>query len=167
MPRAGLPVGFGGVRSFIGATVLHCRIYARRRRQQAYAAAMRAQGHFDVTLTHNPEIDAADGVQMGQSTLKKQFHGELDAGSTGHMLSAMGSQPGSAGYVALERVTGSLGGRRGSFVLKHDGTMDRGPPSLVVRVVPDTGTGELTGLRGEMRIDIVEGKHLYDFDYSL
>ena len=128
---------------------------------------MRAQGHFDVTITRHPEVDAADGVQLGQASIQKQFHGDLSATSVGRMLSAMSAQPGSAGYVALERVTGSLGDKRGSFVLQHDGSMDRGTPSLQVRVVPDTGTGELTGLRGSLRIDIVEGKHLYDFDYAL
>jgi hypothetical protein len=128
---------------------------------------MRAQGTFDVTITRNPEVDAADGVQLGQATIQKQFHGELNGSSLGRMLTAGSSQPGSAGYVAIERVTGSLGGKRGSFALQHIGTMDRGTPSLEVRVVPDTGTAELTGLRGSLRIDIVEGKHLYDFEYTL
>jgi hypothetical protein len=167
MPRVGLPWALGGARSFIGATVRYCRIYARRRQRSAYAGPMRAQGTFDVTISKNPEVDAADGVQLGQAGIQKQFHGDLNASSAGRMLSAGGTQPGSAGYVAIERVAGSLGGKRGSFVLQHDGSMDRGKPSLQVRVVPDTGTGELTGLRGSMRIDIVDGKHLYDFDYVL
>ena len=128
---------------------------------------MRIQGSFEVTITHHPEIDAADGVRIGQAGLQKQFHGELQATSQGSMLSAMGTQPGSAGYVAIERVTGSLQGKRGSFVLQHDGRMDRGKPQLTIHVVPDTGTSELTGLRGSMRIDIVDGKHFYDFDYEL
>lgn len=128
---------------------------------------MRAQGSFNVTITRNPEVDAADGVQLGQASIQKQFLGDLEATSVGRMLSAGGTRPGSAGYVAIERVTGSLGGKRGSFVLQHDGTMDRGTPSLQVRVVPDTATAELSGLRGTMRIDIVEGKHLYDFEYVL
>ncbi len=83
------------------------------------------------------------------------------------MLSAMTATKGSAGYVAIERVEGTLHGRKGTFVLKHDGSMDRGAPSLEVRVVPDSGTGELEGLRGRMQIDIVEGKHLFTFDYEL
>lgn len=128
---------------------------------------MRIHGSFDVKMTPRPEVDAADGVQLGQADLQKQFHGELSATSKGSMLSAGGTQKGSAGYVAIERVTGSLQGKRGSFVLKHDGTMDRGTPQLVIQVVPDTGTGELTGLRGRMKIDIVEGKHFYDFEYEL
>jgi hypothetical protein len=128
---------------------------------------MRIQGRFDVKLTPRPEVDAADGVQLGQADLHKEFHGELSATSKGSMLSAMGTQAGSAGYVAIERVTGTLQGKRGSFVLQHDGLMDRGTPQLVIHVVPDTGTGELTGLRGRMTIDIVEGKHFYAFDYEL
>jgi len=128
---------------------------------------MKAKGSFDVSLSHHPEVDAADGVQLGQATLQKQFHGELEATSQGRMLSAIGAQPGSAGYVAIERVSGKLAGKRGSFVLQHDGRMDRGAQSLSIHVVPDTATGELTGLRGSMRIDIVEGKHFYELEFEL
>lgn len=128
---------------------------------------MRAQGHFVVTITRLPGIDAEGGVQLGQADLKKQFHGDLEATSIGRMLSAGGSQPGSAGYVAIDHVSGSLGGKRGSFMLQHNGLMDRGAPSLEVRVIPDSGTGELAALRGTLRIEIREGKHLYDFEYTL
>jgi hypothetical protein len=83
------------------------------------------------------------------------------------MLSAMGNVQGSAGYVAIERVTGTLHGKRGSFVLQHTGTMDRGAPSLSIHVVPDSGTEELVGLTGSMQIQIEQGKHFYTFDYSL
>ena len=128
---------------------------------------MQAKGSFDVTLTRHPEVDAADGVQIGQAGIQKQFHGDLEATSQGRMLSVISPQPGSAGYVAIERVTGSLAGKRGSFVLQHDGLMNRGAQSLTVHVVPDTATGELSGRRGSMRIDIVEGKLLDETEFQL
>jgi len=100
-------------------------------------------------------------------TIDKQFHGDLEGTSKGQMLSAMGSIKGSAGYVAMERVTGTLKGRSGSFVLQHSGTMTRGEPRLVVSVVPDSGTGELVGLAGTLTIKIAEGRHSYDFEYTM
>ena len=100
-------------------------------------------------------------------SLDKVFRGDLEATSTGEMLSAMGGVQGSAGYVALERVTGTLHGRRGTFALQHSGTMARGARSLAVTVVPDSGTGQLEGLAGTMDI-VIEGKaHSYVFDYTL
>jgi hypothetical protein len=100
-------------------------------------------------------------------SIDKQFHGDLEGTSKGQMLSAMGSVKGSAGYVALERITGTLKGRSGSFVLQHSGTMTRGAPQLSVTVVPDSGTGQLVGLAGALTIKIDNGKHSYDFDYTL
>ena len=100
-------------------------------------------------------------------TLDKQFQGELEGTSRGEMLAFMTEVQGSAGYVAMERVTGRLAGRRGSFVLQHTGTMDRGTASLAVHVVPDSGTEELAGLTGTMNIIIAEGNHSYELDYSL
>ena len=100
-------------------------------------------------------------------TIDKQFHGDLEGTSKGQMLSAMGSIKGSAGYVAMERVTGTLKGRSGSFVLQHSGTMTRGEPRLVVSVVPDSGTAELVGLAGTLTIKIADGKHSYEFEYTL
>src|SRR6185312_9342775 len=97
----------------------------------------------------------------------KQFHGNLEASSKGEMLSAGTSIKGSAGYVAIERVSGTLHGRSGAFVLQHSGTMKRGTPELSVTVVPDSGTGELTGLAGRMMIHIAGGKHSYEFEYTL
>jgi hypothetical protein len=99
--------------------------------------------------------------------LDKQFHGDLEGTSKGQMLSTMGDVKGSAGYVAMERVRGTLHGRTGTFALQHGGTMTRGAPSLTITVVPDSGTGELVGLTGTMEIHIVEGKHSYDFSYAL
>jgi hypothetical protein len=120
-----------------------------------------AQGTFEVKLT--PEGAPEDG----RMSIDKQFHGDLEATSKGAMLAAMGSVKGSAGYVAIERVTGILDGRTGSFALQHSGTMTRGVQELSVAVVPDTGTGELTGIAGRMNIIITDGKHSYEFHYSI
>lgn len=128
---------------------------------------MHATGPFEVTLTPQPPDDYADARSLARLTIDKQFHGDLEATSRGQMLSAMGGVKGSAGYVAIERVTGTLGGRRGTFVLQHDGMMNRGAPTLIVTVVPDSGTDELTGLAGTMTIDITAGKHSYTLEYTL
>jgi hypothetical protein len=125
-------------------------------------------GVFDVKVTpQKPDNAPAEESKLGRMSIDKQFHGELEALSKGEMLSAMGEVKGSAVYVALERVTGKLQGRSGSFVLHHTGLMTRGEPSLVVKVAPDSGTGELTGITGSMIIRIEGGKHFYDFDFSL
>jgi hypothetical protein len=100
-------------------------------------------------------------------TIDKQFHGDLEAKSIGQMLTAGTAVPGSAGYVAIERVSGTLRGKSGSFTLQHTGTMARGNYQLSVTVVPDSGTGELAGIVGEMKIIIDGGKHSYEFDYTL
>ena len=104
---------------------------------------------------------------LGRMSIDKTFFGELDATSKGEMLSAMTAVKGSAGYVAIERVTGQLNGHSGSFVLQHSGTMNRGEPQLTVTVVPDSGTEQLTGLSGTMTIKIVDKKHFYEFEYML
>ena len=124
-----------------------------------------AKGPFDVKLT--PQGAATDPAAVGRMSLDKTFHGDLAGTSVGEMLAVRTAVAGSAGYVAIERVTGSLEGRTGSFVLQHSGTMTRGTPSLTLTVVPDSGTRELTGLAGQMAIDIVDGKHHYRFDYTL
>lgn len=123
----------------------------------------RATGSFEVQLAPQTDADAS----VGRMTIDKQFAGGLEGTSKGQMLAAMTATKGSAGYVAMERVTGKLAGRSGTFVLQHSGTMDRGTPSLTITVVPDSGTGELAGLTGTMTIEITEGKHLYVFEYSL
>ncbi len=104
---------------------------------------------------------------LARMSIDKQFVGDLAATSKGEMLSAGTSVKGSAGYVAIERVVGTLGGRRGSFVLQHNGVMTRGAPQLTITVVPDSGTGALAGLSGTMAIIIADGKHSYELDYSL
>jgi hypothetical protein len=100
-------------------------------------------------------------------SVDKQFHGDLDATSKGEMLAAGTDVKGSAGYVAMERVRGTLHGRSGTFALQHTGTMTRGAPQLSVTVVPDSATGQLAGLAGRMAIDITDGSHSYDFEYTL
>jgi len=124
-------------------------------------------GSFDITRTAEPPFDTADGVVLGRMRFDKTFHGPLAATSVVHMTSAMTAVKGSAGYVAVERITGSLEGKAGSFVVLHTGLMDRGAPSLTITVVPDSGTGELVGLAGEMAIEIVEGEHRYRMSYTL
>lgn len=128
---------------------------------------MQANGPFEVKLTQQPAAPGIEPANLGRMTIDKQFHGDLEATSLGEMLSAMGQVQGSAGYVAIERVTGTLHGRQGSFVLQHHGIMDRGAPQLTITVVPDSGTDALAGLRGTMQIQIEDGKHFYVFDYSL
>lgn len=123
----------------------------------------KVSGEFEVKMA--PQDGPAD--QIGRMLLDKQFHGPLEAHSLGQMLAWRTATPGSAGYVAMERVTGELEGRKGSFVLQHSGSMDRGAPTLVVTVVPDSGTDGLTGINGRMTIRIEGGKHFYDFDYAL
>jgi hypothetical protein len=126
-----------------------------------------AKGTFTVKLEPLPFEGQPEGSNLGRMSLDKQIAGDLVATTSGQMLSAMTDTKGSAGYVAIERVEGVLHGRKGSFVLQHTGTMNRGVPELSVTVVPDSGTGELAGLRGEFKIIIAEGKHSYEFAYTL
>jgi hypothetical protein len=134
--------------------------------QKGAAMPTHAAGTFEVKL--NPQADEKIGdPTVGRMSIDKQFHGDLDAASKGQMLTAMTEVKGSAGYVAIERVTGTLHGLKGSFALQHSGTMARGTPQLSVTVVPDSGTGQLVGLGGKMAINIVDGKHSYDFEYTL
>ncbi len=127
----------------------------------------RASGTFDVKLNRQAAQDEAEAAFLARMSIDKRFHGDLDAVSRGLMLAAGTTMQGSAGYVAIEHVTGTLLGRSGSFVLQHSGTMTRGAPQLSITVVPDSGTGQLLGLTGKMSIDIVDGKHFYGFEYSL
>ena len=127
----------------------------------------RATGNFEVKLHPQPLSDPSADASLGRLSIDKQFSGDLNATSKGEMLSAGTATKGSAGYVAIERVSGALHGRTGTFVLQHSGTMNRGEPQLSVTVVPDSGTAQLTGLSGRMAIIIDGGKHSYDFDYTL
>ncbi len=129
---------------------------------------MKISGKFDVNL--NP-LDSCtqgqNGINLGRMSIDKTFYGELDATSEGEMLSAMTSVQGSAGYVAIEQVIGSVSGKQGSFVLQHFGTMDKGKDRLILEVIPNSGSGELAGLVGEMAIKIEDRQHYYEFEYEL
>jgi len=127
----------------------------------------RASGTFEVKLSPQAPDDQNDDASPGRMSIDKQFHGDLEATSKGQMLAAMTAVKGSAGYVAMERVSGTLHGRNGAFVLQHSGTMARGAQQQSVTVVPDSGTGELVGLAGKMTIIIADGKHSYDFEYTI
>lgn len=126
--------------------------------------ATHARGVFEVTLT--PQT-TAEGDPLGRMALAKRFHGDIDGTSIGQMLAVRTVIENSAGYVALERVTGTLHGRDGTFALQHNGLMARGVQELSIVVVPDSGTGQLTGLTGSLTLEIVDGQHRYDLAYTL
>ena len=129
---------------------------------------MRATGTFDVTITPQASDLAPEGPNLGRMSVEKQYHGDLSGAAKAEMLTAAGlAVKESASYSAMERVTGTLHGKKGSFALQHTGIMDRGKPNLTITVVPDSATGELTGLTGKMDI-IIEGKlHSYVFEYEI
>ncbi|MDE2136807.1 MAG: DUF3224 domain-containing protein [Gammaproteobacteria bacterium] len=128
-----------------------------------------ASGPFEVKVTpQKPDTQIARSANLGRLTIDKRYHGDLEASAKGEMLATQSEVKGSAGYVALERVTGKLQGRSGSFVLQHNATMKRGAPESSITVVPDSGTGELTGLCGSMRITVApDGAHSYEFDFRI
>jgi uncharacterized protein DUF3224 len=134
--------------------------------QKEAVVTRHASGTFEVKL--NPQVDDKVGdptvVRMSSD---KQLHGDLEGTSKGQMLAVRTDVKDSAGYVAMERVTGALQGRSGTFALQHSGTMTRGTPQLTITVVPDSGTGQLVGIAGKMTINIVDGKHSYEFVYTL
>lgn len=131
---------------------------------------MHAQGSFDISLTPQPsgisDAQSKADNSFGRQRFDKSFSGELSGESKGEMLSTLAPVPGSAGYVAIELFTGTLAGRRGSFVLQHFGTRSQGDSFLLLEVVPDSGTGELIGLAGKMQIQIENGIHIYHFEYQ-
>ena len=129
----------------------------------AQGKPMHAAGTFDVTLV--PQADAENPV--GRMSIDKVFHGDIEGTSKGTMLASMGSEPGSGAYVAIEKVTGTLHGKRGTFALHHVGVMNRNAQSLTVLVIPDSGTDELKGITGSLKIIIDGKKHSYEFDYTI
>jgi len=149
--RAGLVLG---ILAFSGAAAV-----------QESPMQQQTTGTFDVKMS--PQSDDGGAAAIARMVLDKQFHGALDAHSDGQMLAYSTETPGSAGYVAIEKVTGTLEGRNGSFALQHSGIMNRGQPQLSLQVIPDSGSGELSGLSGTMNIRIEDGQHYYDFGYSL
>ncbi len=126
-----------------------------------------ASGSFEVQLSPQALHHDPGEAKLGRMSIDKKFSGDLEGTSQGEMLSAMTGVQGSAGYVAIELVTGTLHGKSGSFVLQHSSTMERGAPEQNVTVVPDSGTGELEGLAGRMTIDVGGGAHTYTFEYML
>ena len=128
---------------------------------------MQAIGTFEVKLAPQALSHNAEGLPLARMSLDKTFTGDLEAVSIGEMLSAGTEVKGSAGYVAMEWVRGTLHGKKGGFVLQHSATMNRGVPEMHIAVVPDSGTGELQGIAGNLVIAIAEGKHRYTFDYTI
>lgn len=143
------------------------RVPSKVQKEKKAIMTAHASGTFEVKMTPQSPGDKAAGATVGRFSLDKQFHGDLEGTSKGEMLAVGTAVEGSAGYVAMEQVTGTLNGRSGTFALQHTGTMNRGAAQLSVTVVPDSGTGQLVGLAGRMEIKIADGKHSYDFDYTL
>src|SRR5580693_6154723 len=135
--------------------------------QKEKTVADHAAGAFDVKVDAQGDADKGEGATLGRFSLDKQYHGDLEATAKGTMLTAGTDVKGSAGYVAIERVTGTLKGRSGSFALQHSGTMAHGDLQLSITVVPDSGTGQLMGIAGKLTVIIAGGKHSYEFEYSL
>jgi hypothetical protein len=158
-----------GIGSFAFGASAHARTQSlvANAVQKGAAIVKHASGPFEVKLSPQAQDDKIGDPTVGRMSIDKQFHGDLEATSKGQMLSTMTDVKGSAGYVAIERVSGTLHGRSGTFALQHSGTMTRGVPQLSVTVIPDSGTDQLVGLAGKMAIIIVDGKHSYDFEYTL
>lgn len=126
----------------------------------------KANGTFEVKLTPQ-SAEEGEGAALARLSIDKRYQGDLEGTGVGEMLSARTKVAGSAGYVAMERITGALHGRSGSFVIQHDGLMNRGAPALVIHIVPDSGTGDLAGIAGSASIKIEGGQHFYEIAYSL
>ena len=124
-----------------------------------------ATGTFEVKLT--PQDDKSEDRSLGRMTIEKQWQGDLEGTSTGQMLTGGDVRSGSAGYVAIEKFTGKLGGRKGSLIFQHSATMTKGKGDLMITVVPDSGTDELKGISGKLTIKIENGKHSYEFEYAI
>jgi hypothetical protein len=130
-------------------------------------AMKEVRGEFDVTSKPEPPYFTGEGITLARVHIDKVFRGPLEATSSLEMLSAMTGVKGSAGYVAVERIVGTLEGRAGSFVVQHTGTMTRGAPSLTITVVPDSGTGDLAGISGTIAVEIIDGRHFYVLRYAI
>jgi hypothetical protein len=167
--RAGLVIFTAVCLSFAVVTLAHTRAYPSSQNpvQKGTPMSSHATGTFEVKITPQAPDGKFEDATLGRVTIDKQIHGDLEATSKGTMLTASTDVQGSAGYVAIERITGTLQGRTGSFVLQHTGTMNRGAFQLSITVVPDSGTGQLVGITGKFIINIADGKHSYVFDYTL
>ena len=126
-----------------------------------------ARGTFDVTIEAEPPFFEQDGIKLNRNVIRKEFSGDLAGRSEGQMVAAYTATPGSAGYVAIEHFSGSVGGKSGSFLLQHHGLMDKGEAALSVTIIPDSGTGELGGITGTLQIDNAAGKHSCVLQYEL
>jgi hypothetical protein len=151
----------------LGGAIAIPRVQAASSAPQQAPVEKIAKGDFDVNITPIGTEEKFEGSTIGHMASDKQFHGDLQGTSKGEMISVLTGVKGSAGYVAMELVTGTLAGRSGSFILQHTATMNRGEPQLSITVVPDSGTGQLTGIAGKLAINIVSGKHFYEFAYTL
>jgi len=151
--------------NYLFGGILIAAIAATLFAQKGIVMTSHARGTFDVKVIPQPQDDAAGGP-FQRLFLDKQFHGDLEATSKGQMLASGSGTEGSGAYVALELVSGTLGGRQGAFILQHNGTMQKNVPTLSVRVVPDSATDQLAGLSGAMKIVVDGGKHSYEFEYS-
>ncbi len=142
-------------------------VFAQTQSPKEKVVTAHASGTFEVKMTPQPTDDKTEGATIGRFTIDKQFHGDLEGSSKGEMLGAGSPAKGSAGYVAMEKVSGTLHGRSGAFVLQHSGTMHKGTQQMTVTVVPESGAGQLAGIAGTLTIKITDGKHFYEFDYTL
>jgi hypothetical protein len=167
--HAGVAILIAVCLSFAVVTLAHTRAYPSSQTpvQKGTPMSSHATGTFEVKITPQAPDGKFEDATLGRMTIDKQIHGDLEATSKGTMLTAGTDVKGSAGYVAIERITGTLQCRTGSFVLQHTGTMNRGAFQLSITVVPDSGTGQLVGITGKFIINIAGGKHSYDFDYTL
>ncbi len=129
--------------------------------------ATHASGTFEVKVAPQTATDFEATVGLARYSLDKEIHGELEGTSKGEMLATNAEVKGSAAYVALEKITGTLNGRAGSFILQHSASMTSTSQQMLITVVPDSGTGQLIGLTGKFIIKIVDKKHFYEFDYTL
>ncbi len=165
-PRAGMPGASLTTAAFLFALFGAELVQAdppQTNRPQEKKFVNEANGEFEVKIVPH---DTGDD-KMGMMTFEKQFHGDLNATGKGRMLTGMTDVKGSAAYVAIERVKGKLHEREGTFLMHHTGVMSKGTQSLVIRIVPDSGTGDLTGIEGEIHIKIADGKHFYRLEYTL
>ena len=126
-----------------------------------------ARGPMEVNMQPEPPFLEQDGLTLNRNAVTKTFHGDMAGTSEAQMIAAFTATPGSAGYVAIEHFTGSVGGKSGSFVMQHSGTMNRGDARLTVSIVPDSGSGDLAGISGTMEIDNADGQHSYVLDYDI
>ena len=147
------------------ATGRKIRVQKNESQKKESSMTDHATGTFEVKLT--PQDDKSEDKSLGRMTFVKEWHGDLEGTSTGQMLTGGDVAKGSAGYVAMEKFTGAVKGRKGTFILQHNATMTKGKGDLTITVVPDSGTDQLEGITGKLSIRIESGKHFYDFDYSI